>query len=440
MEGFSRELQTGSALFLLYGEASVGKTRLLQEWSRGQLAERQIHWINLGQGSRSEDSLQDNSRNIETTFASARQGDIIIADHFEMALQKTRHQLFVSWSTDGVDQQLNLIVVSSTESFNELRQLSQQYQVRVQSSQLVSFNTDEVEAFVTFYLFPDSPTGKLSIPATLRRQLVATQGTVGKIIDIIEHDGKQIKSSPANKSGSIPKASRVVAMVSMLLLMMIGAGWYYLDNQSASFEPVPKLAVTESDAVTMVAPVAEAEVVPEAGIATEAVEQDVVAEGTGADAETEAVIVTEDNSTQQDSATADETDSSNHQSLAQVELPDTGRFERDLKDSYAWVTSKTGSVGTLQIMLLSFKTFDEAVYYEYVESLAKQQVDIAQLKVFKTYTGGAEVYSVFYGEYASRQIANKAKGKLPEVLRKISPVARSVGGILKEIRRLEAES
>ena len=91
-------------------------------------------------------------------------------------------------------------------------------------------------------------------------------------------------------------------------------------------------------------------------------------------------------------------------------------------------------------MLLSFKTFDEAVYYEYVESLAKQQVNIAQLKVFKTYTGGAEVYSVFYGEYASRQIANKAKGKLPEVLRKISPVARSVGGILKEIRRLEAES
>jgi septal ring-binding cell division protein DamX len=62
---------------------------------------------------------------------------------------------------------------------------------------------------------------------------------------------------------------------------------------------------------------------------------------------------------------------------------------------------------------------------------------------------GAEVYSVFYGEYASRKAygeyasrkaALEAKNDLPEVLRKISPIPRSVGGILKEIQRLETES
>jgi septal ring-binding cell division protein DamX len=47
---------------------------------------------------------------------------------------------------------------------------------------------------------------------------------------------------------------------------------------------------------------------------------------------------------------------------------------------------------------------------------------------------------VVYGEYVSRQAANQAKGSLPEALRKTSPIARSVGGILQEIRRLETES
>ena len=90
--------------------------------------------------------------------------------------------------------------------------------------------------------------------------------------------------------------------------------------------------------------------------------------------------------------------------------------------------------------MLNFKTFDEAVYFEYVDSLARKQVDTTQIRIFKTYTGGAAVYSVFFGEYASRKAALKAKKDLPEVLRKTSPIPLSVGGIRQEIRRLEAES
>ena len=186
MEDFTRELKAGAALFLLYGESGVGKTRLLQELGESRLADSRIHWLDLSERSDGDDSLQDNSRQIESIFTSAHQGDIIIADHFEVALKKIRHQLFLSWSTDGADKQLNLIIASGIEDFNELRQLSQQYQVRVQSFQQMPFNTDEVDAFVGFYLFPDHAIDKLSIPATLRSQIAAARGAVGKIIEIIK--------------------------------------------------------------------------------------------------------------------------------------------------------------------------------------------------------------------------------------------------------------
>ena len=228
MEDFTRELKAGAALFLLYGESGVGKTRLLRELSQSRLAGSRVHWLDLNEGSDSDDSLQDNSRQVETVFATAQQGDIIVADHFEMALQKTRHQLFVSWSTDGVDKQLNLIIASSIEGFNELRQLSQHYQVRVQSFQQMPFSADEVDAFVGFYLFPDDPLGKLSIPASMRGQLAASQGAVGKVIDIIERDGAQVKSLPTTDSASMRQGSRIIAAVLILFLLAIGGGWYYL--------------------------------------------------------------------------------------------------------------------------------------------------------------------------------------------------------------------
>ena len=518
MEDFTRELKAGAALFLLYGESAVGKTRLLQELSQSRLADSRIHWLDLSEGSDLENTLQDNSRVVETVFASAQQGDIIIADHFEMTLRKTRHQLFLSWSADGVDKQITLIIASNTEGFNELRQLSQQYQVPVRSFQQMPFDADEVNAFVGFYLFPDQPIGNLSIPATLRRQLAVTGGAVGRVIDVIERDGAQISSSAKTDSASIRQGVRVIATVFILFVLAMGVGWYYLGDKFEVAELVPELAATESAPTTIVEPVVEAEIAVqpevepvsevvaeiEAGVADEqvteaeieaepetkqgaetetvlevgqeaetetvlevgleaeteivleagqeaptetmleadntdkAAAQDVVTAQASTVADTEVVIVAQESSAQQQTTQSSETAIS--VDPAQLEPSGKTRFQRELDMSYNWVTSKERSVGTMQIMMLSFKTFDEAVYYKYVESLASKRVDTSQLRVFKTSTGGAEFYSVFYGEYASWQAAKKAKNSLPEVLRKTSPIARSVGGILKEIRRLEAES
>jgi septal ring-binding cell division protein DamX len=487
MEDFARELKVGASLFLLYGDNGTGKTRLLRELSEKRLSSARIHWIDLNAESPDEKNQQLGSAEVEAFFDAANSGDIIIVDHFESALKKTRHQLFLSWSTEGVDKKLSMIIASSSEGFNEFRQLSQHYQVSVQSFELMPFNPDEVEAFLGFYLFPDHPIGKLSIPSDLHKQLVATDGAVGPIIKIAERDGAQIGSSPMTDTESIRKGSRILVTILILCAITAGVGWYFLSSQSAPLEAVPAVA-SEAEPVATFEPVVEApvqeephaepeaetvaelepatsslteaelEVEPESVVAepeptiSATVETTPEAETTldvapdtqvqigpepGTASDTEAVLVEE--ASQQDAgdtALASAEISSNQPDLA--ELTDMARFQQDLQFSMDWIKTRDDSAGTIQILLLSFSGFDPTAYYEYQQYLANQQVDIDNIRVFKTLTGGKEVYSVVYGEYASRRAAGDSLDGLPEALKNISPIRRSVGGIREEIRRLDA--
>jgi septal ring-binding cell division protein DamX len=487
MEDFARELKVGASLFLLYGDNGTGKTRLLRELSEKRLSSARIHWIDLNAESPDEKNQQLGSAEVEAFFDAANSGDIIIVDHFESALKKTRHQLFLSWSTEGVDKKLSMIIASSSEGFNEFRQLSQHYQVSVQSFELMPFNPDEVEAFLGFYLFPDHPIGKLSIPSDLHKQLVATDGAVGPIIKIAERDGAQIGSSPMTDTESIRKGSRILVTILILFAITAGVGWYFLSSQSAPLEAVPAVA-SEAEPVATFEPVVEApvqeephaepeaetvaelepatsslteaelEVEPESVVAepeptiSATVETTPEAETTldvapdtqvqigpepGTASDTEAVLVEE--ASQQDAgdtALASAEISSNQPDLA--ELTDMARFQQDLQFSMDWIKTRDDSAGTIQILLLSFSGFDPTAYYEYQQYLANQQVDIDNIRVFKTLTGGKEVYSVVYGEYASRRAAGDSLDGLPEALKNISPIRRSVGGIREEIRRLDA--
>jgi len=534
MEDFTRELNQGPALFLLYGEIGVGKTRLLQELSETRLSERAIFWIDLDSEDGSDETRMDRSAEVEALFAAAGNGDIIIANHFEMALKKTRHQLFLSWSTDGIDKQLHLVIASSTEGFNEFRQLSQQYQARVQSFQQMPLSADEVQAFLGFHLFPDHPMGKLTIPPPLGKQIAAAQGIIGNIVEIADRDGAQIKSAPMVETESNRQGSRIIVWLLILSVLAVGIGWYLI-RQTELFE-APAVATAESSKVidaeiavdTEVAATLEDEsvdtaepagaaisettvvpvpVAPETDAANEtsamsepaaadngmsdsadaaqavaAIESETAAVDAvddsevvatqsevlpNAEAETVAVDAVDNGETvamqsgvvlEAEPGTASDSEAVIDESILmdqsepaqsagddvaeQLALPQNSqqRFELELKQSMGWLQKHGDSVGTIQILLLSFENFDPDNYYDYVDKLARKQVDSEQLHVFKTLTGNREVYSVVYGEFASRRSALGAIDSLPAVLRDTAPLARSVGGLWQEIRRLESKN
>jgi len=237
MEDFIRELNTDSRLFLFYGDEGVGKTCTLEELARGRLGDSRIHWIDLRAGGHSDGALVDSSAMIEAVFHKAQAGEIIIADHFEMALKKTRHQLFLNWATDGVDRKLNLIIVGRKDFFSEMCQLSQQYQVAVQSFQQMPLNDDEAAVFLGFYLCLDRPVGNLVLPPLLREQLARAKGNIGSIIEIAERAVDQITSAPLEdtppREDTPPKdkGNPVLVGVLVALVLVVGVSLYFFSNQ-----------------------------------------------------------------------------------------------------------------------------------------------------------------------------------------------------------------
>ncbi|UCH40519.1 MAG: SPOR domain-containing protein [Gammaproteobacteria bacterium] len=482
MEDLLRELNQGSSLFLLYGEYGVGKSRLLQELGQKRLADRAIYWLDLDSKDGSEQTRMDRSAEVEALFAAAGSGDIIVADHFEMSLKKMRHQLFLSWSTDGIDRQLNLIIASSTEGFNELRQLSQQYGVRVKSFQQMPFSADEVQSFLGFYLFPDQPTGKLTIPSPLRKQIAAANGVVGRLIEIADRDGEQIKSEPVAEVESIRQGSRVIVYMLILVFIAAGIGWYLLRepvlleappitiNTPKTYEPAESAQPAEIAAASEPAQ-AEESAIPqepdETAATTKAVEgvdepvmdEPEVTPADMAEAETATKTVvtpieettvameTEQGVVPDSEVVIDETSvDAQTQTVAgdaagaAVAQTSEQRFSFELEQSMQWISKLDDTVGTIQILLLGYNSFNPDSYYEYVAGLELRGVDVEQLHVFKTLSGNREVYSVVYGEFASRKSANGAIESLPAVLRDTAPLARSVGGLWKEIQRLESKN
>jgi hypothetical protein len=231
MEDFICESSADSALYLLYGDAGVGKTRTLDELARTRLGDSKIHWIDLQAGSTGNGALIDSSAMIESVFNKAQAGDIVIADHFEMALKRTRHQLFLSWIADGIDKKLDLIIAGNKDYFAEMCQLALQYQVRVQSFQLMPLSTDEATAFLEFYLFSDHPIGNPAIPPLLCDQLTLAQGNVGSIVEIAERAGDQITTAPLDDTQPANQGSHIIVGALIAVALVIGAGWYFSSSQ-----------------------------------------------------------------------------------------------------------------------------------------------------------------------------------------------------------------
>jgi outer membrane protein len=109
------------------------------------------------------------------------------------------------------------------------------------------------------------------------------------------------------------------------------------------------------------------------------------------------------------------------------------RLQLDLDNGLHWLESMEKSWATIQIMVIGFSNFNAKDYYDYLDSLVSQNIDVSGFRIFQTSINGSEVYGVVYGEYENRREAIEHINILPEALKERSPIPRTIGGILNEI-------
>ena len=380
-----REIGHGSSLFLLYGETGVGKSSLLRQLSRSRLQNQTVHYLNFEE--QTADNLDDS---IQAIADSAGEADVLIFDHFEAASNKAQHQIFKSWSTDGRDRKLNFIVSSSSSGFNVFRQLAQQFHIEAKSFQLMPCSEVECEAFLHFRLYPERPFGELIIPATIKRLIRQSQGLFSSLVEIAERDGGSISIRVDNKK---PSRNAAVAIIILLALIIVGAGsFYYMDTHPIAevmpeSEPEPKF-VPESKPEPELKPEPEPEPEPESELET-----------------------------------------------FESPEPSLSWMQASLQSSLDWIEDSDSKRGTIQIMSVSTDRFDDKAFESLITDLKVQGVDVTQVRIFKTKAADQELYSLIYGDFASRREAGKQIGLLPEILAGNGPIPRSVGSIARNIAK-----
>ncbi len=463
MEDFAREIKKGSSFLILYGVNFVGKSRLLVELENRGIANHKFCWINFKSdiapdatdnttASDTDSSVDD----IRELLEVAEEQDVIFADHFELASNKAKHQLFQSWATDGVDKNLNLTIATTTENFSGIRQLAQQYKIKIKSFQLMPCSMAEVEAFLSFYLFPTSPLNALSIPAEIKKQLKSSNGILGKVIEVADQQGEQITIKP--DSGSESKNNTPLAAGSLLLILIVlGISYRYWQPGGEQIEnlgsPAEKTVTIISDnddvvSINQIEPDQSITMVDEGRLPDSPVNvepKQEVLNGTEPEthiADNSPELEADNNATIEDlqvelepvQVEPESIETNEPERLASEDKNQPlDRFQRDLANAVAWIEGLDKSRATIQIMTLASEKFDGKAYHRYLDSLVAKNIDVSGIRIYQTTLNDSVVYGVIYGNYENRSDANKNIEFLPDGLNVKQPIPRTIGGIWDEI-------
>ena len=473
MEDFAREISRSSSVFLLFGDALVGKSRVLNELAHRHFSENVIHRIDFytdkaladEENFSSDQSSNDMDKEIQQLAQHASRQDLIIFDHFESASNKARHLVFQSWVTDGLDKKLNFIIAADSSHLDEVRQLASQYQVNVKSFQLKPFNRDEIEAFVSFSLFPTESSGRLLMPASIREEFKLSRGLVGKVIEVMSRESTSTAINFDDKPASANRPLILVGILSSILLAVVFL--YPLSDQqdelpslltdnvisefSAAKEensaveidfPAPMESATKErssievdesnlqDSSTDKSTLGETTVLLEAATDEKEPGQQLESQ-IGGKQETRIVEQVDVAPKQLQSNIVN--DKKGVAEPAEVDVQELSPFQQELNRSLKWINDSDKNLATIQIMTIGFDSFTDSTYYDFLNELERQDIDVSGIRIYQTRVGGLPVYSIIYGEYVNRREASKFIRLLPEPLNVANPIPRTIGGILDEI-------
>ena len=464
-EDFRRDIKNGASLFLLYGEEGVGKTRLLRELASSRLSELKIHWVDCKMGVDESNASSDLGPVLDSTLDIATTGDVIVADHFEFATNKIKHQLLQSWSTDGIDKNFSLIISTDQSRLDEIRELATRYQLNVKSFQLLPLTNVEIDDYCTSTLFPSLPASPLSISKQSQRALKETRGVIGKLRDVVELNSNDILMQAPSNSPTILKPLLVVVGLTFVLVLA-GAVYHFMplasveplsaNNQEEVIElslPIDNAAVSipaVEVAETQNLPIPEPKAVARVPVKAELVITEPVAELTPiGEASVEKTDIPQiinsldfprKSLEPQDVEVGTTLNSEPVKTELLVDIVGKAGysdwFKDELKRSRDWLENSERSRSAIQIMSISFDSETDDAYFSYVKRLQKKGVDISQLRVYPTRVQEKIVFGIIFGDYDSRRIARQSVSDLPLSLGANQPISRSAGGIWNEISQL----
>lgn len=453
-EDFGREIKNSASLFLLYGEEGVGKTRLLKELVSTRLNKLRVHWIDCKE-SEDEAIVQiELSSALEHTLDSANIGDVVVADHFELATNKIKHQLLQSWSTDGIDKKFSLIIATGHTGFDEVRDLAMRYQLNVKSFQLLPLNSIEIDDYCASTLFPSLAPSSLLMPKQIRLALKETQGVFSKLLNIIEQHRNHISMQEPSSSQPVLKPLLVIFGLTILLIL---AGLTYYFIPATSIEPVSLNIQEEVELVQsidklvasvpiieksgdQILPIPELKKITQAPVIIESVIPELVIELAPVEKIDSPLVKPEVFSETQkvEINKAQKIEPVKNKKLVDLvgNEPYSDWFKKELKRSRSWLENNERSRGTIQIMSIGFDSATDGAYRSYVGSLQKKGVDVSQLRVYPTRVREKIVFGIIFGDYESRRMASQSVTDLPLSLGANQPISRSIGSIWNEISQL----
>jgi len=456
LEDFTREINKSSSLFLLYGVASVGKSRLLRELTNRGISGRKFHWVDF-KSDRVDPGMKNEladvhesgfASNFQALMESADEHDVIIVDHFELATIDSRHSLFHSWPIDGINKKINLIIAATSGSFDDLREFAQHFKIQIKSFELMPCSMAEVEAYLAFYLFPNNPLSSLSIPSNVEKQLRSCNGILSRVVEVAIQQGKLVSIKP----DSDPELkNRAPLAIGTLLVILIATGTSYRYWAPGVLEddilpPITEKTITiisdNEDVVAINDPESsQPNPMEEAGESATSTQMVVKKQEDQSDSEPleQAIannvskeklpLEVEPTRLEPPPAKADAAE----ELVVYNEKQQLSRFQGDLDNTLYWIESQDKKKATIQVMTISSRKFDANAYYSYLETLASKNNDLSKFRVYQTSIGDSVVYGVIYGVYESLREANQDILQLPETLKKKAPIPRTIGGIWNEI-------
>ncbi|MFT5226493.1 MAG: hypothetical protein ACI8XX_002253 [Polaribacter sp.] len=470
-EDFVREIKNSASLFLLYGEEGVGKTRLLEELVSTRLNGWRIHWVDCKKRVDEANEAIELGSVFERTLDIATIGDVIVADHFELATNKMKHQLLQSWATDGVDKKFCLIIATGEAGLEEVRDAATRYRLNVKSFQLLPLTHGEIDDYCASRLFSSFPPSPLSMTKQTRWAFNETRGVIGKVRDVVEQHRNNIARQGPSSSPSIVKLLSVVFGLTIMLL--VGRAYQLIpvalveplllsplplsqqgedivelaqptDNLAASVPVVEvdgPLTPSILEPKEMIqSPVIGESVVLEPLVEVGIVDEDVVEIGEVEISEVEISEVEVDIASKDESVkgTAVKGTAVKAEDLVDIagKWPYSDWFKTELKRSRDWFETTEGSRATIQVMSIKLDSETDDAYLSYVDMLQKNGVDTSQLHVHPKRVREKAVLGIFFGDYDSWQVARKSIFDLPSALGSTQPFPRSLGGFSSEDSQL----